>query len=311
MLIALVAGGFIFWSKRSNDDNSSKSAQSSVSVPAPIAANSKLSAADVAKLDKDASFWGYFKNAAMQQQLVTDHKDYSTDKTSYVTYRKLGFDYGTKKLVTAVDQVDNTLNGYRTKNRCYDGKDYFKSGPSAWRDVTEPAGTSDPICDMTREPLYYITDGTNAGGLTEAQANTFVSYLQGKQGLGNVRLLKLEEHGGKQYLHYTVDFVPIPTYGSYGANFWFGTAIKAAGVDSDKLPYGKSGAIGAGTHLEYYIDPATSLPGYSKTSALPLKDSNGKDEPLDDFHVVETIYHFGTSTFDANTSNNADLTFDW
>lgn len=309
-LALVIAGGVAFavFSKRQQGNLPSDKPLpvSDVSAPAPA---QKLTAADVAKMDKDATFWGYFKNASMQQKTISTHID--TDEAGLVTYRKYGFDFQTKHLQAAIDEPDSG-SSERTKTRCYDGKVYFKSvgSDAEWTDVTKP-GETEPNCDLNHIPASEITDGTNTGGLTEAQANTFVNFLRGKKGLSNIRSLKLETHRGKQYLHYTVDFVPIPIYGSYGGNVWFGTAFQSTGLSKDKWPYDKWGTFGGGTHLEYYVDPATSLPTYSKTTALPMKDKSGKDLPLDNHAVMETVYQFGTATFDVQTSNNADLTLDW
>src|SRR5262249_31552326 len=60
----------------------------------------KLSRASVLKMDKTATFWQYFKNAAMQQKLVVIHASLS-EGGKVIAYSKIGFDYSTKKIEAA------------------------------------------------------------------------------------------------------------------------------------------------------------------------------------------------------------------
>ena len=271
----------------------------------------KLTAAKVAKMDKTATFWQAFSNAAMQQQLVVAHEATSKGGTA-VSRTKVGFDYTTKKIEAAHEVYIPAKNGFPAvdqRDRCYDGKQYYRDrNNGTWKpeDILLKTCTVEGIG-------YDESDGLNTGGLSAAQAKTFIDYLRGVPGFANVRSLTLETHNGKQYLHYRVDFVPVkvPRLDQYAGNINFGDAFAATKLNGDTWPYRYAGSFFGGAHLDYYVDPATNLPAYSVVTGIPPVDPAQAAGLPHDTEILKTTYQFGTSHFDVQISNTAKLSLGW
>jgi hypothetical protein len=271
-------------------------------------------AADIAKLDKTEAFYAILKRAAEQSQIVVTKAVYFTGSASEIatstTYTKTGFNYDTKQFVHATEVAEVGLTG-RDKSRCVDGKQFDKIMVSdTWKQVAVDASSSP--CLFTKLGTS-VNDGFNTGGLTEAQAEAFVSNLRAQAGLMKVNSLMLDNHNGKKYLHFSVELQPIyaKSYGYLGAQ-WLMWSFKKTGIDPEKHPYLYAGAGGDGLNLEYYVDPATKLPVYSELTTLPAKDdSTGKEIPIVNYYKDRTQYEFGSSTFDASPANGADIALTW
>jgi len=266
----------------------------------------------VASLDKDATFWGYLTNAAEQQKIVTAHQEYTTTaatiRPDVVSYQKVGFDYGTKKVTAAIETGSEGAPN-RDKTRCYDGRVYTKVGvaEAAWEDTTT-IGTNP--CTLT-SIAPYLTEGITVSGLTDKQAGAFTTFLKGAHGLININSLVLAEHGGKKYLHYSVDIKPVHRDDVYRANSVLSDAFNSIGLSPDTHPYRYRGVPAEGSHLEYYVDSTAQLPVYSEVTFLPALNASGAPLPLVKNTTLRTTYQFGVATFDAATKNDSDLSVDW
>jgi hypothetical protein len=307
LLVALLAGlGYWFFGRSESPHTIDLGTVNTVTVN--TVPSGKLTAADVAKLDKTNTFFAYFATAAQQQKMVTTTESITAlDKASVVgsDFYKVGFDFATKESVFAHDAAFSSL----TQDRCYGKTVLYRSQVvTEWQ--TQPFEKTSP-CQVGMQQDYYIADGLNTGGLTAKQAQTFVSYLREQPGLITVKNLELTEHKGKQYLHYSVALTPIVQKGTiYGAQ-WLMFAFKQTGLDPTAWPYIYHGAGGYGIALEYYVDPVTKLPAYSETLTTPQKDLQGNDKPLDEYNFHRVQYQFGTATFDASAANNDPIKLDW
>ena len=273
-----------------------------------------LTVTKVAALNKNDTFWGYVKNVATRQQVVTTHEQYRASsggsKPGAITYTKVGFDYKTKAFTVAYE-TGQEGEVSRDKTRCYDGREYTKVGAeTAWQDVTGNVTDTTDVCSLGFI-APDITDGVSPAGLTADQASSFISFLRAQNGLVNVNKLEIAENNGKKYLHYSVDITPVAVNGLYTGNSLLGAAFTKLGLDAATHPYGYRGASDAGTRLEYYVDPNTQLPVYSETTELPAKTSAGQNKPLDGYEVYRTNYTFGKATFAVQTNNEADIAIDW
>ena len=276
-------------------------------------AGQSLSADTVKNINKEETFYAYLKSAAQQQKLIVTKEFYFTDNpdeqpTSKI-YTQTGFDYKTKQFVKAKDDLIMATNE-RDKLRCVDGKELYKLAViPEWKEA-DVKTTID--CRFETTVASTLNDGFNTGGLTGSQAEAFVGYLRSQKGLLAVRNLTLEDHKGKQYLHFSVDLSPI-LYNKLGylGNQWLQFAFSKTGLDSRKHPYTYIGAGGDGLHIEYFVDPATKLPAYSVLTTAPKKDDTGRDLPVSGYYQYRVTYQFGTAIFDASITNNTDVHLDW
>lgn len=295
--VLIIGGGAVYWFTRPQAGGPTTGGSVINDLKKP-----SLSAADVQAINKSDAFYAYLKQAAQQRGMILT-KDYyfiDDDGEKDTALSRVGVDYQTKSIVLA---IDTPFMDSRDRLRCYDGKqDSYNSIIKKWSNDIPPTN-----CSESR--LYNVaTDGFNAGGLTESQAETFVSYLKNKSGLIDVKSLELADHKGTQYLHFSATLNPIQTKGSYLGAQWLMFAFKETGLDPFEYPYGYAGAGEEGFDLEYYVDPATSLPAYSELTSIapPTSTSNRSG----DYHYRIT-YDFTASTFDATPANTSDITLNW
>ena len=301
----LVLAGAGYWLSRSK--SATNIPTSTVAIDS--LAKAKLTAAEVAKLDKTETFFAYFMNAAQQKKMVTTTEDVDATTKEAATgsdFYKVGFDYDTKKSVFAWDAA---YGGTLDQDRCYGDTVAYRHHPrTEWS--TGETDEHSP-CQVGEHQDYFITDGFNAGGLSATQAQAFVGHMREHEGLITVKSLELTEHNGKQYLHFSANLTPIHVNGTnYGAQ-WLMFAFKKTGLDPSTWPYVYRGAGGDGIAIEYYVDPTTKLPVYGEFLATPHKDDNGNDLPRDNYSFARVSYQFGVSTFDASPANPAPLKLDW
>jgi hypothetical protein len=261
-----------------------------------------LTEASLRNVNKDDAFYAYMKRAAQEQKMTITKAYYFSDDGSQKVadvFSKVAVDYRTKKIIYANDKEFSDTG--RSRTRCYDGQEYFFV--YEWEKEADASS-----CRQDR--LYdQATDGFNAGGLTAAQAETFVSYLRGKPGLITVQEMKVADHGGKKYLHFTVLLQQITVKDTQFAAQWLMFAFQETGLDPFKYPYGYVGSGGQGFKLDYYVDPATGLPAYSEIASLPRVDEAGKNDKSTYHFRIQ--YDFTRSTFDASPANNTDINLTW
>jgi hypothetical protein len=270
-----------------------------------------LSQADIAKVNKTDAYFAYILNAVQQQKtIILSENTYGpnpTDPKESKDVYKVGFDYQTKKIVYAHDDAYDAAS--IAQDRCYDGNAARHATPTSdW--YVNPIDAENP-CNLGEHVNYYISDGVTPGGLSEAQAQAYVGYLRGQEGLVVVKDLQLADNQGKQYLHFSVDLNPIPSNGLYFGGQWLMWAFKETKLDPATHPFEYRIRGGEGLHIEYYVDAVTKLPVYSQMKSTPLKDKNGADKPFDGYRDIRTSYQFGVSEFDASPKNSAPLNVEW
>lgn len=311
LLVVIPAIAFYFLSQQA----AKKSAVPAIDAKpvADLAKKTSLTAADVSAMDKDNAFWAYYKNAAQQSKLAIV-KDYYYEGAagmakSQHTAKRTGFDYTTKKIVQAVDQID--ADGTRVRYRCYDGKEFvlFPTSSRGWRE--KDGGDKSVYCKLDSE-APDLNDGVNTGGLTAPQAETMIQYLRKQSGLVTVDKLALAEHQGKQYLRFDVELHPISVKKDkiYLGNQWLMWAFKETGLKPADHPYGYLGAGGNGLKIAYFVDPATKLPVYSEIGTTPIKDSTGADKPGSVYSFYRTQYSFGALP-DVTGTKVEDINITW
>ena len=299
VMVLAVLGGVGFWLYSS----ATQSPKTGSSILNDLK-NPSLTTANLQGVNKDDAFYAYIKQAAQEQKMtITKSFHYSDDGKPQEddAFSKVGVDYQTKKIVYAYETDEDNPNRGRSRIRCYDGKEYTRY--YEWTQETKPT-------DCTKDKLYgSTTDGFNAGGLTAAQAETFVSYLRGKQGLITVKDMSLATHAGKRYVHFTALLQQIDVNDTQFAAQWLMFAFKKTGLNPDDHPYGYVGSGGQGFTLDYYIDPGTSLPAYSEISSLPRTDDAGKSDTSSYHFRIQ--YDFTSSSFDASPANDTDIAITW
>lgn len=313
-LVLFVVPGIVFFIMSQKKPSQSAGPAIDAKPVAALASKGNLSQSDVATLDKTNAFWAYFKNAS-QQSTLTITKDYywADTPTSAPTNRAIkrtGFDYGTKKIMQAVEVPGSGPNDWM-RYRCYDGKEYVLT-PTSSRGWREKDGDDVGFyCKLDRESSD-LNDGVNTGGLTSEQADTMIGYLRGHEGLITVDKLALTEHKGKQYLQFDVTLHPtfMKKDSIYMGNQWWMWAFKETKLDPATHPYGYVGAGGNGTKLTYFVDPATKLPAYSELLTTPILDSEGKEKAGSRYFLSKTQYTFG-SLPDVKTTSGQDPKLDW
>jgi hypothetical protein len=276
-----------------------------------VAKDKALTPNTLATLDKDNTFWAYFKQAAQQTQLTMTKEYYfansPSEKPTSISYMRSGFDYSSKKIVQAQEEDTRGLPA-RDHRRCYDGKEFYMSfsGTQGWRDTT----SSKTLCDVSKADAA-INDGINTGGLTAAQADTFIADIRKQSGLFTVKNLQLTEKNDKKYLHFTIALRPVAS-GKYDymGNQWLMWAFKTTGLDPAAYPYGYVGAGGEGMDIEYYVDPTSKLPVYTEISTTPGKNSDGSEAPQASYSHYRVQYDFGKLP-NVSTTNMQDISISW
>lgn len=268
-------------------------------------ASGPLTAADVSKMDKRAMFFAYFKNAAMQTKITTT-KSLVTQGADRNDYSRVGYDYETKEFTQSLDWVRPETGKIIERTRCVKGREHFLT-VRKW-DVM-PEGQHTRRCDPNVHS-EKLNDGLNTGGLTSKQADVFVQTLRDTPGLIDVTALKLVEHKGKQYLHFSVDLNAVKGPSeqiTIGAG-WLMLALRDTGIDvGESHLYAYVGELTSPIHFEYYVDPSAKLPAYTEITPYYRDGKGGYTQPS----VFKVQYEFGTSTFNADPSNMEPVRLTW
>lgn len=275
-------------------------------------ANKSPTNADLQGKNADDLFFEYFKNAAMQQKIVVT-KEYvikrSDESTMTTRYFKAGFDYSTKKFLYASD--DTIENVGRSRGRCIDGQYYYKSAYAA--SFKRDPKQDDLTCTVEHAGTY-INDGINTGGLTEDQANAFVTTLRSRiNGYMQVKGMDVVQHNGKPYIHFKVEMRPVyaDDLKDYVGAQWLMTAFDKTGLSPTDWPYSYTGAMADGFNYDYYVDASLKLPVYSTLSTTGQLDKEGKSVPVELFDRYQTEYQFGVGEFDNAITNEQDIKINW
>lgn len=273
--------GTLFLTRQLNDSSAKKAAQAmpavSYNADALKALAAKPTAAGVAQLNKDATFYTVLKQAAMQPVVQTKWDVYFTGQQKgsrgdqYSLYNTT-IDYGNKSYAYSDDSYSN-LGLLQT--RCIGAKQYTYNnskllGPQSWQPATDSTDCAFSTVTM------HLNDGLNAGGLSDAQANTFLNSLH-KSGALKVDDVSLATNKGAQYLKVDADITPQ----NMGGGIYWGmqqlmTAFQSTGLNAANQPYTFFGSSGEGVHVSYYVDLSTQLPVYSAMTSTPSYDKFGK-----------------------------------
>jgi hypothetical protein len=282
-----------------------------------------LTDADVAGIDRTQAFWAYVLLTAQQHQSVATSEVHivssginslSGQGSTSDDFFKVGFDYGTKKIVYSGDHHYGSTPRETDQLRCYDGKQIHRHTVEAGVPFVSSPITTHDECVLGEAVDLSLGDCVIPGGLTADQAGKFIQYLRAQPGLVTVDGLALLDHQGKQYLHFTVNLNPVTgpnSAGVYLGTSWLTFAFRETGLDFRTHPYQTRGTGGAGLHMEYYIDPTTKLPAYSEIKTTPSKDHNGSYKPEDESESVKMQYQYGVSTFDASDKSPDLIAITW
>jgi hypothetical protein len=275
---------------------------------------SGVTAATVAKLDPTNTFFAVWAHTAQQQVVTTtssySYSDSASDNSEPADIRQVGFNYASKQFSYRHDAPSLTGGAGPDENRCLGPQEYYYLSSFASSGWQKSDDSND--CMLKALPLEGLNDGLNAGGLTSAQADTFVRSLRKTPGLVTVNGLKLATVQGRSLLRFEVTVKPVKSSQGYFGMQYFMWSFKDTGVDPSALPYTYLGAGGDGAHFAYYVDPGTQLPVYSQIVTTPHLNDSGKPDASDqtyDFYHVE--YHFGGDLPQVNITDTSPLKLQW
>ncbi len=304
IIIIAVAVGAYFLTKKSNPNSSNGSTNSSSASTSSSKLSSQLQllaskganlqSSDLSKFDKTALFYAVFKNAAEQNVvgITSDHYEGGdpTDQTtrSLEFLYQTTFNYKTKALAAETQSPTNDYD-----ERCVNGKNYTYDNLNAvpWQPNTDTtASCTDPNSYDTE-----IGDGINTGGLSAAQAQTFIDGIASFNGLVSVDSMSYATHDNAPYIRLAVTINPVNTSSDLGhlGMGLFITAFDKTGLDSAKWPYQTTGTLATGAKLIYYINPATQLPAYSQISLTYYLNDSGARQPDNIYDFQDSQYSFG------------------
>lgn len=304
IILVIAAVGAYFGLKKSpsstnNNSGGSSSAASSSQLASQLSmlagSGSKLTAGDLGKFNKTSLFYAVFKNAAEQNvvSVTSDHyegADAADQKMRSLEFlHQTTFNYKTKALA---EETQDPAGGFI--ERCVNGKNYTYDNVNtmSWQAETGSTATcTDPSSYDTA-----INDGMNSGGLSAAQAQTFVSTLAGVSGLITVDSMTYATHDNAPYIRFAITVHPVKeSDGSYqGMGVVLGAFAKT-GIDSLTWPYQTAGSIATGAQFICYVNPTTQLPAYSQTGLTYYIDNSGKQQPNNTYTFQDTQYAFSGS----------------
>ncbi|QWF82296.1 hypothetical protein [Amycolatopsis sp. CA-230715] len=245
----------------------------------------------IAAVDPRQLYWSMLKNQSTKT--VTDYihqtwrtpYDYKTNYPANSLTSRVAVDYQSRKFIDEFTAVE--ADGSRKKPdliRCVDNatrsySDYFHG----WQ---PPKQDSRDKCANRMQPgkfvdNSYTSDGVAAGGLSQEDADKFISYLDGIPGLFTMaKPTKAQGKDGKTYLQLDVTLAPQPLvkpgrekefHPSLDRKMGVGfleAAFRQTGKKPGDYPYSIDIGATEGRQMRYFIDPATLLPAYSVTMTI-------------------------------------------
>ena len=307
--------GIMVWSKTSQDSANQKQAQANAAITYNTDAIAALATGtitndQVSGLDKTATFYTIFKKAVMQQVVHTKWNEYYTDqkdgkRTDQYTLYDTAIDYQSKKFSYNENSYSN-LGLFQT--RCIGDKQYNYNATKIATGASWDAASDSTDCKLSTVAMH-LNDGVNAGGLNDAQANTFLSKLKG-YGVVKVNSLGLVANKGKQYVKIDLNIVPQKAGDSYFGMQNLMNAFLATGLDASKQPYTFFGSGTEGAHIAYYFDPATQLPVYSVAESTPALTGTGTEQTTTSFSHRYIEYSFPQGVLDQTLNDHNPIGFD-
>lgn len=300
VIIIAAAVGAYFLTKKSSPNSSNGTTGSSGTSSSQLASQlqlltskgSKLQSGDLSKLNKTTLFYAVFKNAAEQNVvgITSDHYEGGspTDQTSraYEFLHQTTFNYKTKALAA---ETQSTTNDY--DERCVNGKNYTYDYVSTWQPNTDTTASCTDPNDYNND----IGDGFDTGGLTAAQAQTFVDGITNFSGLISVDSMSYATHDNAPYIRLAVTVHPIATSSDLG-NLGMGlleTAFDKTGLNSSTWPFQTTGTLATGAKIIYYVNPATGLPAYSQIGLTYYLNDSGQQVANNIYDFQDSEYSFG------------------
>lgn len=295
ILIILIVTAYFILKPSSSPQSSNSSSASSSNLTSQIQLlkqyGNNLHASNLGSFDKTALFYAVFKNAAMQPVLhaLSDHYEggSATDQSTraYEFLHDTTFNYTTKAYTGVTQDPGNTFN-----ERCVSGKNYAYSTVNFdWEIESGSSGDCSSPTDYNTD----INDGVNAGGMSDAQAQAFVSGIANAKGLVSVDSMTYVTHAGAPYIRLQVTIQPVNTSLGYEGMGAIGGAFKLSGLDPLSWPYETIGTIATGAKFIYYVSPNTQLPAYSQTGLTYYLDDAGHQQQDHIYDFQDTQYSFG------------------
>lgn len=303
VVVIVAAVAYFALKKPSNNNGSGSAANTNTSASSSKLASqlqslggfgSKLQASDLSKLNKTSLFYAVLKNAAEQNVVTTTNDTYLGASPSDQTTRQdeflhqSTFNYKTKALA---QETQDPTHDYDM--RCVNGKNYtydYING-MGWQAASDTSAS----CTDPNSYNSDINDGINSGGMTAAQAQTFVGTIAGASGLISVDSMSYVTHDNAPYIRLAVTVHPVKLAdGTYQGMGVIIGAFEKTGLNADTWPYEAAGTLATGAQLIYYVNPATQLPAYSQIGLTYYIDS-GKQYLNDTYTFQDTQYSFGGS----------------
>ncbi len=316
VIIPALIIGLVFLTKNSSDTAKQKQQQTAAQVTYNADAIKQLSTgtatdAQVAKLDKNATFYTVLKAAAKQPIVNTKWDVYYTSaqdakRGDQYTFYDTTIDYKTKGYSYGENSYSN-LGVFQT--RCIGDKQYNFNDSKLTSAPSWQAASDSTDCALSTVTMH-LNDGLNTGGLDDKQADAFMSKLQ-QSGVMKVNNVSLVTNKDKQYIK--VDANVVPQKQGNGDIYWgvqrFMSAFQATGMDATKHPYTFFGSSGEGAHVVYYADMATQLPVYSAIESTPSYDKFGKPQIATSWSHRFIEYAFPTEVTAQNINDHSPITF--
>jgi len=272
-------------------------------------AKAPLTDASVSKLDKAATFYTVFKQAAVKPVVQTKWSVYYTagendPRADQYSLYDTAIDYGSKKYSYNENSYSN-LGLYQI--RCIGDKQYnYNDSKLTTSPSWQPASDSTD-CKLNTVTMH-LNDGMNAGGLTSDQADNFIRKIQ-RYGMVKVNNIALATNKDKQYIKLDINVTPQKQGNIYWGMQLFMNAFQATGADPEKQPYTFFGAGGEGAHIQYYIDAATQLPVYAKFDSTASLNNQGKAQLSTNWSHRAIEYAFPAAVTDQNLDAATPINF--
>ncbi|HJP96460.1 MAG TPA: hypothetical protein VJ843_03740 [Candidatus Saccharimonadales bacterium] len=310
VIIPAIILAITVWTKMSQDTANQKQAQANTAIAynndaIAALANGTITNDQVNGLDKTATFYTIFKKAAMQQIVQTKWDEYYTaqkdgQRGDQYTLYDTAIDYTSKKFSYNENSYSN-LGLFLT--RCIGDKQYNYNATKIATGASWDAASDSTDCELPTVAMH-LNDGVNTGGLSETQANTFLSKLKG-YGVVKVNNLTLVTNQGKQYIKIDLDITPQKSGSDYFGMQNLMNAFLATGLNASKQPYTFFGSGTEGAHIAYYFDPVSQLPVYSVAESTPGLTGAGTEQTTTSYSHRYIEYSFPQGVAD-QTLNDAN-----
>jgi hypothetical protein len=315
VIVPAIILGAMVWSKASQDSANKKQAQANAAITYNTDAIAALATGtitndQVSGLDKTATFYTIFKKAATQQIVHTKWDEYYTaqkadQRGDQYTMYDTAIDYQSKKFSYNENAYSN-LGIFQT--RCIGDKQYNFNGTKIATGSVWDAASDSTDCQLSTVAMH-LNDGANAGGLTDAQANTFLSKLKG-YGVVKVNNLALVTNNSKQYIKVDLNITPQKAGNTYWGMQNLMNAFLATGLNPSKQPYTFFGAGTEGAHIAYYFNASTQLPVYSVAESTPALTAAGTEQTTTTWSHRYIEYSFPTGVTDQTLNDTTPIGFD-